>query len=61
MNSFCPSNDFTKGNPNGKCWGCGHYLCKECFFYREDFLRLGQEYIDFAHNIQAQLHITKIN
>ena len=49
----CPSNDFKEGTPQGKCWGCGHYLCKECMHYREDFLRLGQNYIDFIHNIQS--------
>jgi len=26
----CPSNDYVKGTPTGKCWGCGHYLCYEC-------------------------------
>lgn len=26
----CPSNDYIKGTPSGKCWGCGHYLCNEC-------------------------------
>lgn len=26
----CPSNDYLKGCPSGKCWGCGHYLCYEC-------------------------------
>ena len=46
---FCPSNDFKEGNPQGKCWGCGHYLCRECLFYRQDFKRLGQAYIDFVH------------
>jgi len=44
---FCPSNDFKSGNPQGKCWGCGHYICKECVFYREDFLRLGQNVQSF--------------
>ena len=55
---FCPSNDFKSGNPQGKCWGCGHYICKECVFYREDFLRLGQNYINFVHNIQSFQIIT---
>lgn len=28
---WCPTNDFSKGKTiNGKCDGCGHYLCKEC-------------------------------
>ena len=52
MENFCPSNDYKSGKPNGKCWGCGYYMCGECFHYREDFKRLGQDYIDFAHNIQ---------
>ena len=54
----CPSNDFKEGKPQGKCWGCGHYLCRECLHYREDFLRLGQKYIDFAHDIQSFQIIT---
>ena len=45
----CPSNEFKQGEPSGKCWGCGHYLCRECANYREDFKRLGQDYIDFVH------------
>ncbi len=47
----CPSNDFTEGSANGKCWGDGHYECINCIHYREDFKRLGQEYIDYVHNI----------
>jgi len=54
----CPSNDFKEGTPQGKCWGCGHYMCRECKFYREDFFRLGQNYIDFIHNIQSFQVIT---
>ena len=50
----CPTNDFDKGNPNGKCWGDGHFQCKECKHYREDFNRLGQDYIDFAHSPLVQ-------
>ena len=45
----CPTNDFTEGQPQGKCWGDGHYRCNDCKHYREDFKRLGQDYIDFAH------------
>lgn len=45
----CPSDDFTPGKPAGKCWGDGHYQCKGCIHYREDFARLGQDFIDFAH------------
>lgn len=26
----CPSNNFIKGTPSGKCWGCGHYMCYQC-------------------------------
>jgi hypothetical protein len=45
----CPSNDFDKGVPSGKCFGDGHYRCLECKHYREDFKRLGQDFIDFCH------------
>ena len=33
----CPTEDFTSGEPNGKCWGDGHYLCNNCKFLRPDF------------------------
>jgi hypothetical protein len=49
----CPSESYDPGEPNGKCWGDGHYLCKNCIHYREDFKRLGQDFIDFCHDIQA--------
>jgi hypothetical protein len=49
----CPTNDFTIGEPKGSCWGDGHYECKNCIHYREDFKRLGQDFIDFAHHNQA--------
>jgi len=52
---FCPSNEFIEGIQKGKCWGCGHYKCKQCKNFREDFIRLGQEYIDF---INAPSHMT---
>jgi hypothetical protein len=56
----CPSNEFLEGNPNGKCWGDGHYRCKNCKNYREDFKRLGQDYIDFAHQIQSTVQIQNV-
>lgn len=49
----CPSKDFTLGSPSGSCWGDGHHRCNECIHYREDFKRLGQNYVDFAHDVQA--------
>ena len=49
----CPSNDFEPGTPNGKCWGDGHYQCNTCINYREDFNRLGQDFIDYAHTSQG--------
>jgi len=52
MRSSCPSNDFTEGEPSGKCWGDGHYLCQSCKWYRADFKQYGQDYIDAAHNAQ---------
>lgn len=52
IRSCCPSNDFTEGEPSGKCWGDGHYLCQSCKWYRADFKKYGQDYIDAAHNAQ---------
>lgn len=46
----CPTNDFESGVANGTCWGDGHFMCTECIHYREDFKRLGQDYIDYVHN-----------
>lgn len=60
IDSECPTLDFKPGEPQGKCWGDGHYMCKNCKNYREDFKRLGQDYIDFAHNIQGQIEISSI-
>lgn len=54
----CPSNDFTPGTPNGKCWGDGHYECKNCIHYRDDFKRLGQDFIDFCHSPEFHGEIT---
>lgn len=51
----CPTNDYEQGEPQGKCWGDGHYECRNCKHYREDFKRLGQDYIDTAHQNQGQL------
>lgn len=56
LDEQCPTNDYKQGEPNGKCWGDGHYECKNCEHYREDFKRLGQDYIDFAHHIQGEVH-----
>lgn len=33
----CPTDDFTNGEPNGKCWGDGHYMCNDCKHFRPDF------------------------
>ncbi len=56
----CPTDEFESGKPQEKCWGDGHYECKNCKNYREDFNRLGQEYIDFVHDIQSfQIHVLK--
>lgn len=54
----CPSDDFEQGQPNGTCWGDGHYRCKSCIHYREDFNRLGQDFIDFAHTYQNGITMT---
>lgn len=54
----CPTNSFTTGEPNGTCEGDGHYQCKMCKHYREDFKRLGQDYIDFYNREQmSKIHI----
>ena len=56
----CPSNDFLEGIPSGQCWGDGHYQCQNCCHYREDFKRLGQDYIDFVHNFGTwKIHALK--
>ena len=56
----CPTNDFKQGDSSGTCWGNGHYQCKECVFYRKDFKKLGQEFIDFAHQKQNVINIFSI-
>jgi len=55
----CPTDDFEIGDPKGKCWGDGHYACKECKHYREDFKRIGQDFIDFCHIPQIYVHSLK--
>lgn len=57
----CPTNDFRHGSPNGNCWGDGHYHCQDCVHYREDFKRLGQDFIDFAHTQQNALQFITLN
>lgn len=54
----CPTNDFQEGESNGKCWGDGHYRCKECVHYRKDFKEHCQEYIDFVHQSQSGIKLT---
>lgn len=49
----CPTQDYTSGVSNGKCWGDGHYECFNCIHYRADFKKHGQQLIDFAHQIQS--------
>ncbi len=34
---ICPTNDFKTGEPNGTCWGDGHYMCNSCENFRSDF------------------------
>ena len=33
----CPTNNYSPGEPAGKCWGDGHYECTNCVFFRNDF------------------------
>ena len=49
----CPSHDYTPGEPSGTCWSDGHYLCVGCVYYRADFKKHGQKYIDAMHNRQS--------
>ena len=56
----CPTNDYKEGEPQGYCWGDGHYECKNCINYREDFKRLGQDFIDFAHQQQGAIRFVSI-
>ena len=35
---FCPTDDYVEGKPNGKCWGCRHYLCKECVYLDPEYI-----------------------
>ena len=56
----CPMNDYTVGEPQGTCWGDGHYECKNCKHYREDFKRLGQDFIDFVHQQQRAIRFVSI-
>ncbi len=51
----CPTDSYKPGEPKGRCWSDGHYECKGCEHYREDFKRLGQEHIDFVHILQGQI------
>ena len=60
MEDNCPSNDYKKGEPQGKCWGNGHYMCPTCIHYRHDFKLYGQEYIDWAYMRQGELHVVTI-
>lgn len=60
MNEECPTNDYHLGEPNGKCWGDGHYLCKKCLNYKLDFKNLGQPYIDYMHSRQGEIQFSEI-
>ena len=56
----CPSNDFKSGEPQGKCWGDGHYLCNECQYLRKDFKGDGWMKRDRMIEMQGQIQITTI-
>ena len=56
----CPTNDYKEGEPQGSCWGDGHFECKNCANFREDFKRLGQDFIDFAHQQQGAIRFVSI-
>lgn len=57
----CPTNDFTYGEPNGKCWGDGHYLCNSCKYLRADFKGNGWEKRDALIAAQIGMRITSLN
>jgi len=57
----CPTYDFKEGDPKGNCWGNGHYDCKNCEHYREDFKAHGQNYIDQVHQNQGNLQFKSIS
>ena len=37
VSESCPTDDYKNGDPNGKCWGDGHYMCNNCKHFRPDF------------------------
>lgn len=57
----CPSDDFSHGEPNGKCWGDGHYLCNGCKYFRADFKGDGWEKRDALIAAQIGMRITSLN
>ena len=60
MENECPSRDFKQGEPQGKCWGHGHYSCQSCIHYRQDFKTHGQPLIDYMHQIQGSIQISTL-
>ncbi len=57
----CPSSDFEKGTPQGKCWGDGHYMCDNCKHLRQDFVGAeGAEKRDYLIRSQGQIKITRL-
>ena len=55
MEVFCPTNEFSDGIPQGKCWGNGHYMCNQCKHFRQDFV--GDGYIKRDELLQGQGYI----
>ena len=51
----CPTNSFSAGKPNGKCWSNGHYLCNECKHLNPLFLN--KKTLDKALDAQGGIQI----
>lgn len=61
INEECPSDDFEKGMPQGKCWGDGHYMCENCKHFRHDFVGAeGFEKRDWLIRSQGAIQIMTI-
>jgi hypothetical protein len=54
----CPTDDFSLGKPNGKCWGDGHYLCDQCMYFEPKFVGPeGKKLRDEIISMQGQLRV----
>ncbi len=54
----CPTQEFTPGEPSGKCWSDGHYECNSCQHLRPEFKdnwRLRSDVIEAQHWVVLNL------